>query len=90
MVNEAGDPDVPPGERDQPVHDQWVTSATAPVANDADDVVTVRPMIAPDGDRDREVERAELGERAPLSEAQANDRHREHQHRFDLWGAKWA
>ena len=60
-----------------------VTSATAPVANDADEAVTVRPMIAPKATGDREVERAELGERTPLSKPQAGDGHREHQDRLD-------
>jgi hypothetical protein len=73
MVNEAGDPAVPPGERDQPVHDQEGDQCDRAGGKrcrrrghgPADDRA--------DGDRDREVERAELGERAPLSQAQAND-----------------
>jgi hypothetical protein len=83
MVNESGHPVVPPGERDEAVRDQEGDQRDRAGGErrrrsghgPADDRA--------DRDRDREVERAELGERAPLSKPQADDGHREHQHRLD-------
>ena len=43
-----------------------------------------------DGDSDREVERAELGKRAPLSKAQADDGHCEYQDSLDHHPAETA
>jgi hypothetical protein len=60
-----------------------VTSATAEVANDVSDAVAPRPMIAPDRDGDGEIERAELGKRAPLPQAQADNGDREQQDSLD-------
>jgi len=83
MVNEAGDPAVPPGERHQAVHDQEGDQGDCAGGEGrrrrshgpADDRA--------DGDGDGEVERAELGQRAPLSKPQADDGHCEHQDSLD-------
>ena len=90
MVNDAGDPAVPPGERDQPVHDQQGDQRDRAGGKrcrrrghgPADDRA--------DGDGDREVERAELGKRASLSKPQADDGHRKHQDRLDRYPAETA
>jgi hypothetical protein len=83
MVNDAGDPAMPPGERHKAVHDQ-----EGDKRDRADGERRRRRRHGPaddraDGDGDREVERAELGERAPLAQAQAGDGYREHQDRLD-------
>ena len=88
MVNDAGYPAVPPGERDKAVHDQ-----EGDKRDRADGERRRRRRHGPaddraDGDRDREVERAELGKRAPLSKPQADDGHREHQDRLDRYPAE--
>ena len=67
MVNKAGDPAVPPGERHKAVHDQ-----EGEQGDRAGGKRRRRRSHGPaddraDGDRDREVERAELDQRAPLS-----------------------
>ena len=90
VVNDAGDPAVPPGERDQAVHDQEGNQRYRAGSErcrrrghgPADDRA--------DGDGDHEVERAELGERASLSKPQADDGHREHQDRLDRYPAETA
>jgi hypothetical protein len=73
MVNDAGDPAVPPGERDKAVHDQEGDQRDRTGGKRRR-----RRGHGPADDRadrngDREVERAELGKRAPLSKAQADD-----------------
>ncbi len=85
MVNDTGDPAVPPSERDKAVRDQ-----EGDKGDRAADERRRRRRHGPaddraDGDRDREVERAELGKRAPLSKPQADDGHREHQDRLDRY-----
>ncbi len=83
MVNDAGHPVVPSGERDEAVCDQEGDQRDCAGGKrcrrrghgPADDRA--------DRDGDREVERGELGERTPLSKPQADDGHREHQHRLD-------
>jgi hypothetical protein len=90
MVNDAGDPAVPPGERDEAVHDQEGDQRDRASGKrcrrrghgPADDHA--------DGDSDREVERAELGKRAPLSEAPADDGHCEYQDNLDYHPAETA
>jgi hypothetical protein len=88
MVNDAGDPAVPPGERDKAVHDQ-----EGDKGDRAGGERRRRRRHGPaddraDGDGDREVERAELGKRASLSKPQADDGHREHQDRLDRYPAE--
>lgn len=90
MVDDAGDPAMPPGERDEAVRDQEGDKRDRSggerhrrrghgPANDRTD-----------GDGDREVERAELGERAPLAKPQADDGHGKHQDRLDRYPAETA
>ena len=90
MVNDAGDPAMPPGERHKAVHDQ-----EGDKRDRADGERRRRRRHGPaddraDGDGDREVERAELGERASLSKPQADDGHRKHQDRLDRYPAETA
>ena len=90
MVNEAGDPAMPPGECHKAVHDQQGDKRDRAGGErgrrrrhgPADDRA--------DGDGDREVERAELGKRASLSKPQADDGHRKHQDRLDRYPAETA
>jgi len=90
MVNDAGDPAMPPGERHKAVHDQEGDKRDRSGGErrrrrrhgPADDRA--------DGDGDREVERAELGKRASLSKPQADDGHRKHQDRLDRYPAEAA
>lgn len=90
MVNDAGDPAMPPGERHKPVHDQ-----EGDKRDRADGERRRRRHHGPaddraDGDGDREVERAELGKRASLSKPQTDDGHRKHQDRLDCYPAETA
>jgi hypothetical protein len=90
MVNDAGDPAMPPGERHKAVHDQ-----EGDKRDRADGERRRRRRHGPaddraDGDGDREVERAELGKRASLSKPQADDGHRKHQDRLDRYPAETA
>ena len=90
MVNEAGDPAMPPGERHKAVHDQ-----EGDKRDRADGERRRRRRHGPaddraDGDGDREIERAELGKRASLSKPQADDGHRKHQDRLDRYPAETA
>jgi hypothetical protein len=83
MVDQADDPAVPPADRDHPMRDQErderdrrgserrVRCGRAPADDRAD------------GDGDREIERAELGQRAPFPQAQADNGDREEQHSLD-------
>jgi len=90
MVNDAGDPAMPPGERHKAVHDQ-----EGDKRDRADGERRRRRRHGPaddraDGDGDREIERAELGKRASLSKPQADDGHRKHQDRLDRYPAETA
>jgi len=90
MVDDAGDPAMPPGECHKAVHDQ-----EGDKRNRAGGKRGRRRGHGPaddraDGDGDREVERAELGERASLSQPQADDGHRKHQDRLDRYPAETA
>jgi hypothetical protein len=82
MVNDAGDPAMPPGERHKAVHDQ-----EGDKRDRADGERRRRRRHGPaddraDGDSDGEVERTQLGKRAPLSKPQADDGCREDQDGF--------
>jgi hypothetical protein len=90
MVNDAGDPAMPTGERHKAVHGQ-----EGDKRDRAGGERRRRRRHGPaddraNGDGDREVERAELGQRAPLSKPQADDGHREHQDRLDRYPAETA
>ena len=83
MVDDAGHPVVPPGECDEAVGPQQGDQRDR-----AGDERRRRSSYGPADDRadrdcNREVERAQLGERTPLSKPQADDGHREHQDRLD-------
>jgi len=90
MVNDAGDPAMPPDECHKAVHDQ-----EGDKRNRAGGKRGRRRGHGPaddraDGDGDREVERAELGQRAPLSKPQADDGHGKHQDSLDRHPAETA
>ena len=73
MVDDAGDPAVPPGERDEAVHDQEGDQRDRAGGKRCRQRGHGPTDDRADRDGDREVERAELGKRAPLSKAQADD-----------------
>ncbi len=90
MVDDAGDPAVPPGEHDKAVHDQERDQRDR-----AGGARRRRRCHGPaedgaDGDSDREVERAKLGKRAPLCKAQADDGDCEYQDSLDYHPAETA
>ena len=90
MVNEAGDPAVPPGERHQAVHDQEGDQGDCAGGEGRRRRSRGPADDRADGDGDREIERAELGKRASLSKPQADDGHRKHQDRLDRYPAETA
>jgi hypothetical protein len=90
MVNDACDPAMPPGERHKAVRDQEGDKRDRSGGERRRRRGHGPANDRADGDGDREVECAELGERAPLAKPQADDGHRKHQDRLDRYPTETA